>query len=77
MPQDILDMIQKKLCSCMRNMNSLLRSFVSAKYGEWALQLSTMKGVKSGADWQRYCFDMMVLIFMQVVWVTISAWYDI
>ena len=39
-PEDVLDMLQKKLVWRMRTMSTPLGSLVSAKYGEWARQLS-------------------------------------
>ena len=51
-PEDVLDMLQKKLVWRMRTTSTPLGSLVSAKYGELARQLSDVKGVKRWANWQ-------------------------
>ncbi|CAA7397126.1 unnamed protein product [Spirodela intermedia] len=49
-PQDVFNMLQKKLVWRMRTTPSVLGSFVSAKYGEWARQPADIKGIKRWAD---------------------------
>ena len=75
-PEDVLDMLQKKVVWRMRTTTSPLGSFVIAKYGEWARQSTDVKGVKRWADWQRHWLEMMPLIRWQVMRGAISAWYD-
>ncbi|CAA6655168.1 unnamed protein product [Spirodela intermedia] len=75
-PQDVLNMLQKKLVWRMRTTPSVLGSFVSTKYGEWARLPADIKGVKRWADWQRHWLEMVPLIRWRVGRGAISAWYD-
>ena len=49
-PEDVLDMLQKKLVWRMKTTTTPLRSLVSAKYGKWAHQLSDINSVKMWAN---------------------------
>ncbi|CAA7397131.1 unnamed protein product [Spirodela intermedia] len=75
-PQDVLNMLQKKLVWRMRTTPSVLGSFVLAKYGEWARQPTDIKGVKRWVDCQRHWLEMVPLIRWRVGRGAISAWYD-